>query len=85
VNVVARNTFLVTVPKAFENELKTKTELTESIEAPVTSGMTLGKITVTCPAFKEPIIFDLIAETDVERAGFIKRIGQKIAAIFNRK
>lgn len=85
VNAVARNAILITVPKAFENELKTKIELTESIEAPVTSGMTLGKITVTCPAFKEPIIFDLIAETDVERAGFIKRIGQKISAIFSRK
>ncbi len=85
VNAVARNAFVITVPKAFENELKTKIELTESIEAPVTSGMTLGKITVTCQAFKEPIIFDLIAETDVERAGFIKRIGQKISAIFSRK
>lgn len=85
VNAVTRNAFSVTVPKAFENELKTKIELTEAIEAPVTSGMTLGKITVTCPSLKEPIIFELIAERDVERAGFIKRIGQKVSTIFNQK
>ena len=85
VNAVARNAFSVTIPKAFENELKTKIELTEAIEAPVTSGMTLGKITVTCPSLKEPIIFELIAEKDIERAGFIKRIGQKVSTIFNRK
>ena len=85
VNAVARGAFLITIPRTFENEVKTTVELTESIEAPVTSGMTLGKITVTCPAFKEPIIFDLIAEADIERAGFIKRIGQKIASIFSQK
>ncbi|MES2252913.1 MAG: D-alanyl-D-alanine carboxypeptidase family protein [Pseudomonadota bacterium] len=85
VNAVVRNSCIVTVPKSFENELKTTIELTESIEAPIASGMTLGKVIVTCPAFKESIIFDLIAEKDVEKAGFIKRIGQKIAAVFKRK
>lgn len=85
ISAVARNNFVLTIPKAFESELKTKIELTESIEAPVTSGMTLGKITVTCPAFKDPIVFDLIAEKDIERAGFIKRIGQKIASLLSGK
>jgi len=84
VNAIARNPIIVTVPKSFENDVKITIELTESIEAPVISGMTMGKIIVNCPVFKEPIIFDLIAEEDVKKAGFIKQIGQKIAAIFKR-
>jgi D-alanyl-D-alanine carboxypeptidase (penicillin-binding protein 5/6) len=85
VQVVAPKMLLVTLPKIFENNIKTTVELVKSIEAPIARGMPLGKITITSPTFKEPMVLDLVAQTDVPKASFIKRIGQKIASIFNRK
>ncbi|MDP3372375.1 MAG: D-alanyl-D-alanine carboxypeptidase family protein [Candidatus Paracaedibacteraceae bacterium] len=85
VQLIAPKAFVVTIPKAFETDMKVTYDIPESINAPITRGAVIGKATVTCGALKEPIIFDLVANINVEKAGFIKRIGQKIASIFDKK
>ncbi len=85
VTVVVPTKRVITIPRAFENTLKTSIEVFPTIEAPVAMGAVLGKMTITTTALNEPIIIDLVAKAPIERAGLLKYIGQLIAAPFNKK
>ncbi len=83
IKVIAPQKYSVTIPKINENDIKTTVQLEKTVEAPIKSGAVLGTISLTSPTHSEPITFNLVAETDIDRSGFFKRIVQRLSSIFN--
>jgi D-alanyl-D-alanine carboxypeptidase (penicillin-binding protein 5/6) len=73
--------WLLTVPRG--QQVQTAAELTPGLEAPVAKGAVIGKVVATSngkPVGEAP----LVALADVERAGFLQRMGQHIAKLFGK-
>jgi D-alanyl-D-alanine carboxypeptidase (penicillin-binding protein 5/6) len=73
--------WLLTVPRG--QQVQTAAELTPGLEAPVAKGAVIGKVVATSngkPVGEAP----LVAQADVERAGFLQRMGQHIAKLFGK-
>jgi D-alanyl-D-alanine carboxypeptidase (penicillin-binding protein 5/6) len=71
----------LTVPRG--QQVQTAFELTPGLEAPVAKGAVIGKVVATSngkPIGESP----LVAQVDVERAGFVQRMGQHIARLFGK-
>ena len=71
------------VPKGKSPALQTAVSLTPGLEAPIAKGAVVGKITATAdgkPVGEAPVV----ALAAVERAGFFKRIGQRISGMFSK-
>jgi D-alanyl-D-alanine carboxypeptidase (penicillin-binding protein 5/6) len=63
--------------------VQTAVELKPGLEAPVAKGALIGKVVATSngkPIGEAP----LVAQVDVERAGFLQRMGQHIAKLFGK-
>jgi len=73
--------WLLTVPRG--QQVQTAVELTPGLEAPVAKGAVIGKVVATSngkPVGETP----LVAQADVERAGFLLRTWQHIAKLFGK-
>jgi D-alanyl-D-alanine carboxypeptidase (penicillin-binding protein 5/6) len=73
--------WMLTVPRG--QQVQTAVELTPSLEAPVAKGAVVGKVVATSngkPVGEAP----LVAQADVERAGFVLRSWQHIARLFGK-
>ena len=71
----------VTVPRG--QQVQTTVELTPGLEAPVAKGAVIGKIIATSNG--KPIAeTSLVAQADVERAGFLLRAWQHVAKLFGK-
>lgn len=71
----------VTVPRG--QQVHTSVQLKSDLEAPVTKGTVIGKVIADSngkPVGEAP----LIAQADVERAGFMLRIWQRVARLFGK-
>ena len=71
----------LTVPRG--QQVQTAVELKPGLEAPVTKGSVIGKVVATSkgkPVGEAP----LVAQADVERAGFLLRTWQHIAKLFGK-
>lgn len=73
--------WMLTVPRG--QPVQTSVELTPGLEAPVTKGSVIGKVVATSkgkPVGEAP----LVAQADVERAGFLLRTWQRVAKLFGK-
>jgi D-alanyl-D-alanine carboxypeptidase (penicillin-binding protein 5/6) len=73
--------WMLTVPRG--QQVQTGVELTPGLEAPVAKGAVVGKVVATSngkPVGEAP----LVAQADVERAGFLLRGWQHIARLFGK-
>jgi len=73
--------WLLTVPRG--QQVQTTVELTPGLEAPVAKGAVIGKVVANSngkPVGEAP----LIAQADVERAGFLLRAWQRVAKLFGK-
>jgi D-alanyl-D-alanine carboxypeptidase (penicillin-binding protein 5/6) len=71
------------VPKGKSATIQTSVTLTPGLEAPIAKGAVVGKIVATAdgkPVGEMPVV----ALAAVERAGFFKRIGQRISGMFSK-
>jgi D-alanyl-D-alanine carboxypeptidase (penicillin-binding protein 5/6) len=71
------------VPKGKSAAVQTAISLTPGLEAPIAKGAVIGKIVATAdgkPVGEAPIV----AQAAVERAGFFKRLGQRISGLFSK-
>jgi D-alanyl-D-alanine carboxypeptidase (penicillin-binding protein 5/6) len=73
--------WMLTVPRG--QQVQTAVEITPGLEAPVAKGAVVGKVVATSngkPVGEAP----LVAQADVERAGFLLRGWQHIARLFGK-
>jgi serine-type D-Ala-D-Ala carboxypeptidase (penicillin-binding protein 5/6) len=73
--------WLLTVPRGVQ--VQTAMEIKPGLEAPVTKGAVIGKVIVTSngkPMGEAP----LVAQADVERAGWLLRAWQHITSLFGK-
>lgn len=73
--------WLLTVPRG--QQVQTTVELTPGLEAPVAKGAVIGKVVANSngkPVGEAP----LVAQADVERAGFLLRAWQRVAKLFGK-
>lgn len=73
--------WLLTVPRG--QQVQTTVELTPGLEAPVAKGAVIGKVVANAngkPVGEAP----LVAQADVERAGFLLRTWQRVAKLFGK-
>jgi D-alanyl-D-alanine carboxypeptidase (penicillin-binding protein 5/6) len=71
------------VPKGKTAAVQTAIALTPGLEAPIAKGAVIGKIVATAdgkPVGEAPVV----AQAAVERAGFFKRLGQRISGLFSK-
>jgi D-alanyl-D-alanine carboxypeptidase (penicillin-binding protein 5/6) len=73
--------WMLTVPRG--QQVQTSVELKPGLEAPVAKGSVIGKVVATSngkPVGETP----LVAQADVERAGFLLRAWQHVAKLFGK-
>ena len=73
--------WMLTVPRG--QQVQTSVELKPGLEAPVAKGAVIGKVVATSngkPVGEAP----LVAQADVERAGFLLRAWQHVAKLFGK-
>ena len=73
--------WMLTVPRG--QQVQTSVELTPGLEAPVAKGSVIGKLVATSngkPVGQAP----LVAQAEVERAGFLLRMWQHVARLFGK-
>lgn len=73
--------WMLTVPRG--QQVQTAVQLNPGLEAPLTKGAVIGKVVATAngkPIGEAP----LVAQADVERAGFLLRMWQHIAKLFGK-
>ena len=71
------------VPKGKSATVKTAVSLTPGLEAPIAKGAVIGKVVATADG-KQVGEAPVVALAAVERAGFFKRIGQRISGLFSK-
>jgi serine-type D-Ala-D-Ala carboxypeptidase (penicillin-binding protein 5/6) len=79
VPAVLASPWTVTVPRG--QQLQTSTQLKPDLEAPVAKGAVIGKVVATSngkPVAEAP----LVAQTDVERSGFVRRAWQHVTKLW---
>jgi D-alanyl-D-alanine carboxypeptidase (penicillin-binding protein 5/6) len=72
---------MLTVPRG--QQVQTAVELTPGLEAPMVKGAVVGKVVASSngkPVGEAP----LVAQAEVERAGFVLRSWQHIARLFGK-
>jgi len=74
-----------TIPQTASAGIKTEFVFDTSAKAPIKTGQVLGKAVITAPTYDKPIEVDLVATKDVARAGFFKRILNKMAGVFRQE
>lgn len=82
VPAVLASPWTVTVPRG--QQVQTSTQLKPDLEAPVAKGAVVGKVVATSngkPVGEAP----LVAQADVERAGFMLRSWQHVTRLFGKK
>ena len=73
--------WMLTVPRG--QQVQTSVELKADLEAPVTKGSVIGKVVATSngkPVGEAP----LVAQADVERAGLLQRMWQRMTKLFGK-
>lgn len=76
-------TWALVVPKGQASKVQTAVTLNPELEAPIAKGAVIGKVVATAdgkPLGEAPVV----ALADVERAGFFKRIGQRVSGWFSK-
>jgi D-alanyl-D-alanine carboxypeptidase (penicillin-binding protein 5/6) len=73
--------WMVTVPKG--QQVQTTIEIQSGLEAPLAKGAVVGKLIATSNG-KTVAEAQLVAQVDVERAGFVLRAWQQVAKLFGR-
>lgn len=73
-----------TIPVMASGDIKTELKL-EVAQAPIQAGQVLGKALITAPTYDKPIEVDLVANKDIPRAGFFKRMINTVASVFQRE
>jgi D-alanyl-D-alanine carboxypeptidase (penicillin-binding protein 5/6) len=71
----------LTVPRG--QQVQTAVELKTDLEAPVAKGAVIGKVVATAngkPVGEAP----LVAQAEVERAGFLQRMFQRLGKLFGK-
>ena len=71
------------VPKGKTAAVQTAVALTPGLEAPIAKGAVIGKIVATADG-KQVGEAPVVALAAVERAGFFKRLGQRISGLFSK-
>ncbi len=71
------------VPKGKSATVKTAVTLNPGLEAPIAKGAVIGKIVATADG-KQLGEAPVVALAAVERAGFFKRLGQRISGLFSK-
>ena len=71
------------VPKGKSATVQTAVTLTPGLEAPVAKGAVVGKVVATVDG-KQVGEAPVVALAAVERAGFFKRLGQRISGMFSK-
>ena len=74
-----------TIPQTATAGIKTEFVFETSAQAPIKTGQVLGKAVITAPTYDKPIEVDLVATKDIARAGFFKRILNKVAGVFRQE
>jgi D-alanyl-D-alanine carboxypeptidase (penicillin-binding protein 5/6) len=83
VGLVSASANAVTVPKGREGELSLRVEADRFADGPVEKGRKLGKLVYSL-AGRDVAVIDLVAEKDIPKAGFIRRIIDGIGRFFSR-
>ena len=73
----------IVVPKGQAATVQTSVSLTPGLEAPIAKGAVIGKIVATAGG-KQLGETPIVALAAVERAGFFKRIGQRVSGWFSK-
>ena len=71
------------VPKGKSAAVQTAVTLTPGLEAPIAKGAVVGKVVATADG-KQVGEAPVVALAAVERAGFFKRLGQRISGLFSK-
>ena len=71
------------VPKGKSAAVQTAVTLTPGLEAPIAKGAVVGKVVATADG-KQLGEAPVVALAAVERAGFFKRLGQRISGLFSK-
>jgi D-alanyl-D-alanine carboxypeptidase (penicillin-binding protein 5/6) len=77
VSLAIETSVLITYPKLQKDEVKMDVIYTEPLVAPVAKGTELGTLRVSIPG-QEVKVYPLVAEMDVEEAGFLTRSFEKL-------
>lgn len=83
VTVGVANAWSLTVPKGSSGAIKTEVTLNPGLEAPIAKGAVVGKVVATAngkPVGEMPVV----ALGDVQRAGFFKRLWQRVTGMFSK-
>lgn len=81
VSAVVGKDVLITIPKGYADELTVKIFYDSPVMAPVSKGQKLGTMVINAPE-QASYSYDLVAATDVEKAGIIGKIIAVISSWF---
>ena len=73
----------VTLPKGRESELSLRIEADRFVDGPIEKGRRLGRLVYSLGG-RDISAIDLVAEKDIPRAGFFRRLVDGIARFFTR-
>lgn len=77
-----REDIVLTIPHGAHSSLRAETSIDEVIKAPVTAGQVLGELTISLDG-DTLVVADLVAQVDVEPAGFFARLWDSIRLFFS--
>ena len=77
------HSWTLVIPKGQGAAIKTSISLTPGLEAPISKGAEIGKVVVTAND-KQVGEVPVVALADVERAGFVERMRQRISGWFSK-
>ncbi len=83
VSLISASANAVTLPKGRENELSLRIEADRFVDGPVEKGRRLGRLVYSLGG-RDISAIDLVAEKDIPRAGFFRRLVDGIARFFTR-
>jgi D-alanyl-D-alanine carboxypeptidase (penicillin-binding protein 5/6) len=80
-NLALEKDMVVTIPRGAHSQLQAKTAVDEIITAPIAAGQVLGELVVNLDD-EAVATANLVAQTDVEQAGFFARLWDSIRLFF---
>lgn len=81
VPLVVAQDVLLTIPKLMRDEIKTEAQYSNPLIAPIASGTSVGKMTITLPG-QAPLEYELKTGASVEKLGFFARMGVSVKKAF---
>ncbi len=80
-NLGVQDDIIVTIPRGAHSDLKAETAIDEIIKAPITKGQVLGELVVSLGE-ETLATAELVAQAEVEQAGFFARLWDSIRLFF---